>query len=291
MSDLKYQNSYPQKQCLNSTEKCTENNYCPKCFFFFLQKNIIGDKNLWTISIGGETKILRAYSINKQTVDWKSQKITFEVTIEDSSSIVNNEIGFELHDLIDSANSSSSACSASSVCSTLEDCENISTPECPIIPESPLEVGNSVSPPRSDIHCDACDKTFSDIASKRRHNQMVHEKMQRSYCALCDKSYIKRNLLLKHYRNQHFSCKGTLEKRCRICDKLYVDIYTLQQHFDTEHSKKPFFCKEHGKYFAHKKNLLDHLKKHKTKVPPQYQSQEGNTIWTELIRGLSSEDA
>ena len=40
-------------------------------------------------------------------------------------------------------------------------------------------------------------------------------------------------------------------------------IDSLQTHFDTEHSMKPFYCKEHKKFFAHKKNLTDHLKKQK----------------------------
>ena len=206
----------------------------------------------------GELQVLREYTIHKKTLNSRSQKITFEVVIEDSSSVVNNQRGLDLQDLdiIDSASSEGSVS---------PDYENLNTPASPSIPKSPVSVNDVklLSPSRKDFHCDACDKIFSDIACKRRHNRIVHEKVQRSYCALCYKSYIKRNLLFKHYRNQHLTCKGTLKKQCRICEQSFKDIDTLQIHFDSEHSLKPFYCKEHGKYFVHKKNLIDHLKKHK----------------------------
>ena len=79
--------------------------------------------------------------------------------------------------------------------------------------------------------CQACDKSFTQSGSFKRHILTVHRGQTPYYCQACDKSYTQSSSLKTHiltfHRGQKYSCQA--------CDKSFTRSHTLKTHIQKVH--------------------------------------------------------
>ena len=79
--------------------------------------------------------------------------------------------------------------------------------------------------------CQACDKSFTQSPSLKRHILTVHRGQKPYYCQACDKSYTQSSSLKTHiltfHRGQKYSCQA--------CDKSFTRYHTLKTHIQKVH--------------------------------------------------------
>ena len=114
--------------------------------------------------------------------------------------------------------------------------------------------------------------TNVEVATKTIPIQSFHLKTTRFKCEQCEETFVRKDSLTCHLREQHFNINANVDfvedlgnyfqNKCDQCDKSFKRKYQLKRHVSTVHSsaeyKKKFQCPKCDKKFTTK----DHLKRH-----------------------------
>ena len=104
--------------------------------------------------------------------------------------------------------------------------------------------------------CDFCNYESLLKANLTRHVEMLHTKIQRFKCEMCEKKFYRFDVLKKHVSVLH---DDELLK-CRKCDYTCKTSVQLVQHIETNHKgTKQFQCAECKMFFKAKNNLKQHV--------------------------------
>ena len=104
--------------------------------------------------------------------------------------------------------------------------------------------------------CDKCTSAFYNKHQLKSHIKMVHE--EPSKCKICHAPLRGAPAVIrKHMLNVH-GAKYMYE--CNVCDKEFEALYELNAH-KKSHTQS-FQCTICGKVFAHKRNYIQHMKRH-----------------------------
>ena len=79
--------------------------------------------------------------------------------------------------------------------------------------------------------CQACDKSFAQSPSLKRHILTVHRGQKPYYCQACDKSYTQSSSLKTHILTFHRGRKYS----CQACDKSFTRYHNLKTHIQKVH--------------------------------------------------------
>jgi KRAB domain-containing zinc finger protein len=111
--------------------------------------------------------------------------------------------------------------------------------------------------------CKGCEKSFSTVASLRKHYATTHKNLQfkekRFACDECPKRYLTEFLLGQH----KLSHENLREQRCDLCEFATNSPYDLKNHIKRIHeARKDFICPEEGceKGFKRKCDMENHRK-------------------------------
>ena len=109
----------------------------------------------------------------------------------------------------------------------------------------------------SNYQCNECNKTaFSREDSLKRHILRLHNKVAKTPCDTCGKSFYDKHSLKKHKQTIH---EGLRNYKCDICLKLFAQACDLKYHIKAIHKKeKDFKCTVCGKGFSDKRRLSQH---------------------------------
>ena len=135
---------------------------------------------------------------------------------------------------------------------------------------------------KEDFSCTECSASFTFKRNLQRHTD-EHHNMQENpehKCDLCEKSYKRKDTLLKHKRIEHnkderkVNIPGVNDNmnshQCYLCSKMFKQKFTLDRHQETMHfqnSNVLFECKTCDKSFRRRDKLLCHEKTHILGVP------------------------
>ena len=141
----------------------------------------------------------------------------------------------------------------------------------------------------SEVQCDVCQKTFSDVWKCKSHKERVHDKQKRFECTICNQQFSWRKTIVRHNLNFHEgSEQHTIyiknENRdshkpysCPVCNTGMSDVKTLSNHMKKFHPNnvkdflpirpilkppviKKYICPGCPKGFDSEKNYKRHLR-------------------------------
>lgn len=112
--------------------------------------------------------------------------------------------------------------------------------------------------------CSVCDTVLPSKKAYVRHVNNVHkdadglkELMKKFECSVCNKMFVKQNLLDKHM----LSHSSESDQECPKCHKTFKALWTLEHHIKAEHNNEVVFtCSECDEEFALKNKLDLHVK-------------------------------
>ncbi|GFO43280.1 Zinc finger protein [Plakobranchus ocellatus] len=111
------------------------------------------------------------------------------------------------------------------------------------------------------ILCELCGDLFCDEKAVQTHIEIVHNKVYRYKCPICDKSFGRKSQLKAH-RGRH---KPYV---CNICNKSIVNKPFYDLHMAAHRNgEKPFKCNQCGKGFMAKNYLENHQVTHSGQKP------------------------
>ena len=106
--------------------------------------------------------------------------------------------------------------------------------------------------------CKICEKHFSDINSRRRHESIHHENSKSPhYCPFCEKEFREQKTLDRHCRTFHSNAPNIC--RIKMCKEEFDNYEQLNNHFTSEHSKKAYECDQCERNFLNKQNRTRHV--------------------------------
>ena len=106
--------------------------------------------------------------------------------------------------------------------------------------------------------CPHCDKYFTQLGSRGRHVQSIHEVKLRFKCDRCEKKFTTNAYLQDHVLIYHTNRKRSYF--CNSCEKSFFRKYDLNLHEDTVHKGiKRFKCEMCSQCFAQKGVLDRHV--------------------------------
>ena len=106
----------------------------------------------------------------------------------------------------------------------------------------------------------SCNKCGISVEKRnlKRHNQIVHEKLQKSECDICKKTLSTKLTLKTHVQQVHMKMKKI---ECHLCGKRFPQNQNLLWHISGVHEKlKLYQCSICGKHFAQTGSLQLHSK-------------------------------
>ena len=74
--------------------------------------------------------------------------------------------------------------------------------------------------------CNPCAKPFSEKCDWARHNKRFHSQGQTLKCEVCNKIFISKDILKKHFQDHHE------ENTCKICSKLFPTSECTFEHVE-----------------------------------------------------------
>lgn len=107
--------------------------------------------------------------------------------------------------------------------------------------------------------CDLCDATFTTSYSKKRHHNVVHEKIRNFKCDKCNLFFANRTDQLQHDSAVHEKLKP---HKCNHCDAFFSSTGLKNRHMRTHQALEPYSCTHCNASF----NRWDSLKKHISEV-------------------------
>ena len=143
--------------------------------------------------------------------------------------------------------------------------------------------------------CQICQRIFSSVVSRKRHELVKHYGIKRFQCEQCDRSFGTSYALANHVRGHHcdeeskitcticgatFRYKSSLrehQKRCgnpeaftnygcMECLSTFTSTRALQCHVQSKHGDLTFICEECGAKFSYRASYKRHmLTKHSCK--------------------------
>ncbi|XP_055622601.1 gastrula zinc finger protein XlCGF57.1-like [Toxorhynchites rutilus septentrionalis] len=89
--------------------------------------------------------------------------------------------------------------------------------------------------------CDICAQTFSNIANRTRHIEVVHYGVKAFSCSFCDLSFSKSYNMKRHVMTHH----KEKTHECELCGKSFIELVSLQIHTKTHRECKQQKSTEH----------------------------------------------
>ena len=107
--------------------------------------------------------------------------------------------------------------------------------------------------------CGLCGTFFPHDWDLKRHEKIVHNKLNDLNCLQCGKAFKLLSCLQKHVQTAHHRRLKTY--RCKYCEKSFGESSNLQVHIRTVHQGiKSYKCEECGKTFGQSGNLSSHIR-------------------------------
>uniref|UniRef100_A0A0V0J771 Zinc finger protein Gfi-1b n=1 Tax=Schistocephalus solidus TaxID=70667 RepID=A0A0V0J771_SCHSO len=106
------------------------------------------------------------------------------------------------------------------------------------------------------LTCDICRKIFKHKRSLRKHVECTHNPLQEYACEFCGMAFTKKRHLNQHINGIHRDPKAC---ECEICGKVFSEKSTMNRHIKAIHKAlRPFACEICGRNFTE----MGHLKRH-----------------------------
>ena len=114
--------------------------------------------------------------------------------------------------------------------------------------------------------CDVCLKTFTDVATLRRH-LWLHG--TRNYqCSICSKTFSEASIFRQHLKT-HADRHATVNYHCELCPAGFSRSIDLREHRKSHTGETPFVCNVCGQSFMFKRMLTTHQKTHQNTLPQE----------------------
>ncbi|XP_070489884.1 gastrula zinc finger protein XlCGF7.1-like [Chironomus tepperi] len=128
------------------------------------------------------------------------------------------------------------------------------------------------------FHCDICDFKMYSKTHYTSHLK-THSNVKDFICPQCDKAFARKTTLDTHLKTH----TGQRDYICKFCSKSYTAHTDLKRHLSQHTNKKPYNCNLCNDGFTLKRQLFDHIR---TKHPGKDTSSwlTGKTSWSELMR-------
>jgi len=120
------------------------------------------------------------------------------------------------------------------------------------------------NPEAYDLHCDICNKGFTDQHFLDKHKEK-HNLPEKPYvCEKCGKGFAKAGKLTSH-KQKHEDEESSQEFKCPECGKKLKHRHSLRKHINVQHkSKNVFMCEICGKQTKNRTNMRIHMQVHDT---------------------------
>ena len=112
--------------------------------------------------------------------------------------------------------------------------------------------------------CALCDRSFEKRDRLRIHVLHVHKKHRPHECGVCSKRFSQSSSLNKHMRVH----SGERPYKCPYCEKAFTASSILRTHIRQHSGEKPFKCRHCGKAFASHAAHDSHVRRTHTKEKP-----------------------
>ncbi|KAG5896114.1 hypothetical protein JTB14_006902 [Gonioctena quinquepunctata] len=86
-------------------------------------------------------------------------------------------------------------------------------------------------------------------------------------CDECDKEFINRASLRRHYSTNHEECGYVTSKMCEVCGNTFINLQSLERHQRLHTGEKPFRCAECPNAYRTRIGLKVHFRKHSGEMP------------------------
>ncbi|XP_065207323.1 zinc finger protein 658B-like [Planococcus citri] len=105
--------------------------------------------------------------------------------------------------------------------------------------------------------CFLCDRTYSSINSRRKHERIFHNRARVYPCARCNESFADKNDLTLHIQSNH-SEQRTKSHKCKTCGKSFNSKSHLTRHQAVHNSQNAYKCSHCDQCFKDASRLKKH---------------------------------
>uniref|UniRef100_A0A0X3PXB0 Zinc finger protein 596 n=1 Tax=Schistocephalus solidus TaxID=70667 RepID=A0A0X3PXB0_SCHSO len=105
--------------------------------------------------------------------------------------------------------------------------------------------------------CEICGKSFCNMASVKRHVDIIHKGLRKHFCEICGQGFSQEEDLKNHIDDAH---GGQQVLTCDICRKIFKHKRSLRKHVECTHNPlQEYACEFCGMAFTKKRHLNQHI--------------------------------